>query len=103
VAICSLPESSTIGDATGAGGANVWTSDDIAYAYHAARLPLPSVPAGISYSIAVRRMTRTGPSNGQAIEDVGVPGEERYTMTRNDVLNGNEDLAAFCGQVLSSM
>lgn len=93
----------SVGDATGAGGANVWTSDDIAYAYHAARLPVPSVPAGISYSIAVRRMTRTGPSNGQAIEDVGVPGEERYTMTRNDLLNGNEDLAAFCGQVLSSL
>ena len=50
----------SVGTATGAGGANVWTSDDIEYAYHAARRPLPPIPAGITFSIAVRRMTRTG-------------------------------------------
>ena len=35
----------SVGDATGAGGANVWTSDDIQYAYHAAGRPLATHPA----------------------------------------------------------
>ena len=52
-ATSSPPASSTttsdtiiaVGDATGAGGANVWNSDDIAYAYHAAATPdLPPLP-----------------------------------------------------------
>ncbi len=86
----------TVGDATGAGGANVWTSDDIQYAYHAAGLPLPRIPAGISFSISVRRITRTGYASGRAIEDIGVVGDERYEMTSNDLLEGNKDLAEFC-------
>jgi hypothetical protein len=91
----------TIGEATGAGGANVWDSDAIAYAYHAARQPLPELPNGITYSIAVRRMTRTGASEGLAIEDVGVTGSEPYTMTRRDLLEGNQDLTDFCGALLA--
>jgi len=91
-----------VGEATGAGGANVWDSDTIEYAYHAAGRPLPALPPGISYSIAVRRMTRTGPNNGQAIEDVGVRGDEHYTMTENDLLNGNADLANYCAKLLAN-
>ena len=52
----------SVGEATGAGGANVWTSDDIEFAYHAAGRQFPSPPAGISFSISVRRMIRTGNS-----------------------------------------
>ena len=90
-----------VGEATGAGGANVWDSDSIAYAYHAARRPLPPLPPGISYSISVRRMTRTGPNDGRAIEDIGVSGDEHYTMTRNDLLEDNIDLATYCGKLLA--
>ncbi|MCU1430576.1 MAG: hypothetical protein JWL83_4576 [Actinomycetia bacterium] len=90
-----------IGEATGAGGANVWDSDAVAYAFHAARQPLPELPQGVSYSIAVRRMTRTGASDGRAIEDVGVNGDEQYTMTRTDLLESNSDLIAFCGGLLA--
>jgi hypothetical protein len=89
-----------VGDATGAGGANVWTSDDIAYAYHAAGTPLPPIPPGMSFSISIRRMTRTGPASGRAIEDLGVPGDELYEMTLNDLTNSNADLAEFCGELL---
>jgi hypothetical protein len=92
-----------IGEATGAGGANVWDSDAVAYAYHAARQPLPDLPPGIGYSISVRRMTRTGASDGRAIEDVGVAGDERYDMTRTDLLDGNRDLLDFCSEVLARM
>ena len=50
----------SVGEGTGAGGANVWTSDDIQYAYHAAGRPLPPIPPGISFTVSVRRMTRSG-------------------------------------------
>jgi C-terminal processing protease CtpA/Prc len=91
----------SVGDATGAGGANVWASDDLEYAYHAARLALPPLPPGISYSIAMRRMVRTGPSIGVAIEDVGVRGDEHYELTETDVVDGNADLLEVCGRLLA--
>jgi hypothetical protein len=90
----------SVGEATGAGGANVWTSDDIQYAYHAAKRDLPRTPRGISFSISVRRMIRTGQSAGLAIEDVGVTGDDQYEMTHQDLLNGNTDLAEFCTKML---
>jgi len=92
----------SVGDATGAGGANVWTSDDIQYAYYAAARPLPPIPAGISFSISVRRMIRTGQSTGVAIEDVGIIGDDQYEMTRTDLLGGNADLTEFCTRILTS-
>ena len=90
----------SIGTATGAGGANVWTSDDIEYAYHAARRPFPPIPPGISFSISVRRMTRTGTSAGLAIEDIGIGGDDHYQLTENDLLHGNTDLAEYATQLL---
>ena len=92
----------SIGEGTGGGGANVWTHDDIEYAYHVAGLSLPPRPPGIGYSLAVRRVARAGTSAGLAIEDIGVSGEERYVMTEHDVLNGNEDLTEFCARLLTS-
>lgn len=86
----------SIDEATGAGGANVWTCDDIQYAYHAAHRRLPPVPPGVSFSVSVRRMARSGFSAGRAIEDVGVTGDERYDMTEDDLLDGNKDLLDFC-------
>jgi Peptidase family S41 len=92
----------SIGEGTGAGGANVWTNDDIEYAYHVAGLPLPPRPPEIGYSLSVRRVARSGSAAGLAIEDIGVPGEEHYTMTERDVLNDNEDLTEFCAQLLTA-
>lgn len=92
----------SVNAATGAGGANVWTSDDIQYAYHAAKRKLPTIPLGISFTISIRRMTRTGPSVGLAVEDVGVAGDDHYEMTYRDLLNGNPDLAEFCTKILVS-
>jgi len=92
----------SIGEGTGAGGANVWTNDDIEYAYHVAGRPLPPRPPGIGYSLSVRRVARSGTAAGLAIEDIGVPGEEHYTMTERDVLNGNEDLTEFCARLLTA-
>ncbi|MGW8564888.1 S41 family peptidase [Isoptericola sp. NPDC055881] len=90
-----------VGAATGGGGANVWAGDDVQYAYHAARRPLPPLPPGIGFAVAVRRMVRSGTSAGLAIEDVGVAGEERYDMTERDVVDGNHDLLEHCTALLA--
>ncbi len=90
----------SIGEGTGAGGANVWTSADIEYAYHSAGMTLPPRPPGVAYSISVRRAARSGTASGLAIEDVGVPGDEHYDMTEDDVLGGNHDLTDFCAGLL---
>jgi hypothetical protein len=90
-----------IGNATGAGGANVWTSDDLAFAYQTAGRTFPPLPAGITFTVAMRRMVRTGTNAGLAIEDVGVPAHETYTMTSDDLLHGNGGLADFCGTLLA--
>lgn len=92
----------SVGEATGAGGANVWSSDDIQFAYHAARRELPPIPPGITFSISVRRMIRTGQSAGFAVEDIGVAGDEQYEMTERDLLEGNIDLSEFCTKILTT-
>lgn len=92
----------SVGEGTGAGGANVWTSDDIEYAYHAAGRPLPPIPPGTNFTVSVRRMTRSGQSAGLAVEDIGVGGDERYDMTEADLTDGNTDLAEFCTRLLTT-
>nr|MBA2507270.1 S41 family peptidase [Nocardioidaceae bacterium] len=92
----------SIGEGTGGGGANVWTSDDIEYAYHCAGKTLPPRPPSVAYSISVRRIARSGTASGLAIEDIGVPDDEHYDMTERDVLHGNHDLTDFCAQLLAT-
>lgn len=92
----------SVGAASGAGGANVWTADDVQYAYHAARLDLPPLPAGIGFAVSVRRMVRTGRAAGLQVEDVGVVGDERYEMTERDLVDGNHDLLEFCTELLAT-
>jgi hypothetical protein len=90
-----------IGEATGAGGANVWDSDDLRVALHAAGRPLPQLPKGVRFTVAVRRAVRTGDAEGTLIEDVGVPGQ-RYDMTRDDLFRGNHDLIERCYELLEA-
>jgi peptidase S41-like protein len=90
-----------IGEATGAGGANVWDSEDLRAALNSAKRPLPSLPAGVGFTIAVRRAVRSGDADGTLIEDAGVPGQP-YIMTRQDVFGGNRDLIERCGELLAS-
>jgi hypothetical protein len=39
---------------------------------------------------------------GTAIEDVGVRGQRSYALTRRDLVEGNVDLLAFCGEILAA-
>jgi hypothetical protein len=40
---------------------------------------------------------------GTPVEDLGVIPDHRRELTRNDLLNGNEDLLNFAGEVLSDL
>jgi C-terminal processing protease CtpA/Prc len=90
-----------IGEATGAGGANVWTSDDVHAAMAAAGHPLPELPDGTSFTLAVRRAVRSGDADGVLIEDSGIAGQP-YAMTENDILGSNDDLIEHCAEILAA-
>jgi hypothetical protein len=89
-----------VGQATGAGGANVWTSRDLSEALESTDFALPPLPQGVSFTMAFRRAVRSGDAAGVPIEDLGVAGIP-YEMTRRDVLDGNADLIASCGRLLA--
>ena len=91
----------TVGLATGAGGANVWWSQQVRDALLGTPFAQAALPEGLDYSLSVRRATRAaGAANGSAIEDVGVRGRP-YVMTRRDLTDSNHDLLEFCGAILS--
>jgi hypothetical protein len=88
-----------VGQATGAGGANVWDYAELRTAVSGSEIQLPALPDGIGLSLSYRRATRSGPSEGLPIEDIGVAGAS-YTLTRDDLLAGNRDLIAHCISLL---
>jgi C-terminal processing protease CtpA/Prc len=85
----------SVGEASGAGGANVWTNIDLQEALADTPFELDRLPDGVKYTLAIRRAVRSGAADGVPIEDLGIPGIP-YAMTRNDLQNDNADLIAFC-------
>jgi len=92
----------SIGKATGAGGANVWMPSHVRRALAGTRYRIDAFPEGVGFTLAVRRAVRSGASAGTLIEDVGVPGQIRYELTRRDLTEGNVDLLELCGKLLAS-
>jgi hypothetical protein len=92
----------TVGEATGAGGANVWQPSEVEQALLGTGFEVGPLPGGLGYTISVRRATRSGDADGAAIEDVGVRGHRTYAPTRRDLLEGNADLFEFCGRLLAN-
>jgi Peptidase family S41 len=88
-----------VGEATGAGGANVWDYAELRGALAGSPIALPALPDGIGLSLSYRRATRSGPSEGLPIEDIGISGES-YALTRDDLLAGNRDLIGHCISLL---
>ncbi|MBD7949296.1 S41 family peptidase [Oerskovia rustica] len=84
-----------VGQATGGGGANVWTLSQVRDALAGTERALPPMPAGTSLTVAVRRTIRSGRGDGIPVEDLGIAGVP-YDMTRDDLLRDNVDLQAFC-------
>ena len=50
--------------------------------------------------VAARRSTRVGQRSGVPLEDLGVAPDERYFMTRDDLLQRNVDLIARAARIL---
>ncbi len=92
----------SVGRATGAGGANVWWADTLNSVLGGTPHQLPRLPAGVGFTLSVRRATRIGASDGAPIEDVGIVGHRAYAMTRDDLLHGNCDLLTFCTRLLEA-
>jgi hypothetical protein len=86
---------------TGAGGANVWEYADLEQAT-ASISPKPFVPlpGKANMRVAIRRSTRVGNRAGLPLEDYGVTSDDRYLMTKADVVGYNADLIATAAEIL---
>ena len=89
-----------VGEATGAGGANVWTDAQLRDALLGTPYGFPPLPAGVGFTTAFRRAVRSGRSDGVPIEDLGVTGLP-HVLTVDDLLHGNRDLLARCARLLA--
>jgi hypothetical protein len=85
---------------TGAGGANVFTYSLLTTVLDAAGRPLNPLPKGVDMRFAIRRTTRVGANAGVPLEDLGIEPDAMHRMTRNDLLNDNEDLIAAAATLL---
>jgi C-terminal processing protease CtpA/Prc len=88
-----------VDNATGAGGANVLTHEDLRQDWTAG--PLKQLPIGAGMRVSLRRTLRVGDRVGQPIEDLGVEPDELVTMTKDDLLIGNQDLQNEAGKILA--
>jgi Peptidase family S41 len=89
----------SVGEGTGAGGANVWHHGQLRDALAGTPFGFDLPAAGIGFTLAIRRAVRSGPADGVPIEDLGVAGIP-YDMTERDLLDGNRDLLEFCAALL---
>jgi len=82
-----------ISDNTGAGGANVWRYSELRLlAEQAGEADMAALPGDVDMRVAVRRSLRVGDNAGVPVEDLGIVPDDRYSMSSDDVLNGNEKL-----------
>lgn len=86
---------------TGAGGANVWDYAEVLQRLSVAPNPFTALPGEAGMRVAARRSTRVGRRSGVPLEDLGVAPDERYYMTRRDLLEHNVDLIARAAQILA--
>jgi hypothetical protein len=91
----------SVGQATGAGGTNVWTSAQLRDALSGTDHQQPRMRAGTGFTMAFRRAIRSAAGDGIPIEDLGVPGIP-YEMTKDDLMKGNKDLLASCTSLLNN-
>jgi len=89
-----------VDDNTGAGGANVW-SYSLLQNLAGPQSGMVALPGGCDLRLAMRRTLRVGANRGTPLEDLGVVPDERYYLTRRDVLGQNEDLVAYAASVLA--
>ena len=96
--------------ATGAGGANVWTHGLLQQflppqngSANGKPSPLEALPRGMSMRISFRRSTRVGARAGLPLEDLGVQCDRLHRKTRRDVFEDAADLYETAGKTLLEM
>jgi C-terminal processing protease CtpA/Prc len=90
-------------DNTGAGGANVWWYQDLVTAVgKSPNSPFKPLPRGADMLVAMRRSIRVRKHAGRPLEELGITPDHRHYMTKRDVLESNQDLAAQAGRLLRS-
>jgi hypothetical protein len=89
-----------VDDNTGAGGANVWTHDDLRTSWPGG--PFVPLPGGAQFRVALRRCLRVGQRWGEPVEDLGVVPDVRHRLTRRDLLEDNTDLMNRAGSLLAA-
>ncbi|PWT92767.1 MAG: hypothetical protein C5B56_01845 [Proteobacteria bacterium] len=89
---------------TGGGGANLWShSDLLARLGPDPGLPLAKLPRDATMSVAIRRSSRTGPFEGEPVEDVGVKTDVSYIATEfDDLLSGQPGMIRDAAEKLKS-
>lgn len=93
-----------VANATGAGGANVWTHELLRLlADGTGDSPLQSLPHSSGMRVSVRRTLRVHDRSGTPVEDLGVVPDERHYMTRRDILEHNDDLIDRAGEILAAL
>lgn len=85
---------------TGAGGANVWTQQNL-QELSGPDAGFAALPQGGALRVAVRRSLRVGPREGVILEERGVTPDEEYRLTSADLLHADRDLLAHAARVLS--
>ena len=86
---------------TGAGGANVWDHAELLQQLNITPNPFTALPGDAGMRVAARRSTRVGARAGVPLEDLGVVPDERYFMTRADLLEHNVDLITRAAAILA--
>jgi len=84
----------SVDETTGGGGAGVRQDFELSQFFVDANQtsPLRDLPKDAGFKVAFRRAMRSGLSTGRDFEDIGIARNKSYAMTRNDLLNNNQDL-----------
>jgi hypothetical protein len=88
---------------TGAGGANVWTHELLGQVLPGQTSPIRPLPKGTRMRVAIRRTSRVGERSGDPLEDLGVVPDEIHHLTKNDLLNDDEDLIERAASILAGL
>jgi hypothetical protein len=88
---------------TGAGGANVFEHVQLNDPWFRLSPPIQPLPKGTRMRVAIRRTSRVGERSGDPLEDLGVVPNEIHSITKNDLLNNDQDLIEHAASILASL
>jgi C-terminal processing protease CtpA/Prc len=88
-------------DNTGAGGANMWSYDDLINVLgKTGRSLFKPLPRDSRLQLAMRRSVRVGRCEGRPLEELGITPDHRHHMTKRDLMSQNVDLVRRAARLL---